>query len=94
MEPIDDQSRPGLAPGVRLQTDAVTGDAVLLYPEGVMTLNPTAFEVVSHCDGKASVAEIVSTLADEYAADAATLQVDVVEALAELRARKLVLLRT
>jgi len=93
MEPIDDQSRPALAAGVRLQTNATTGESVLLYPEGLMNLNPTAFEVVSRCDGKLSVAEIVAALAAEYDADADTLRGDVVESLTELRARKLVLLR-
>ena len=38
MKPIDAQSRPALAPGTRLQTDRVTGDPVLLSPEGILKM--------------------------------------------------------
>ena len=44
---IDLQSRPALAARVRLQTDPVSGEPVLLYPEGLLLLNATAHAVAS-----------------------------------------------
>ena len=47
MNAINRQHRANLAPGVRWQTDRTTGEAVLLYPEGILILNETAREVVA-----------------------------------------------
>lgn len=82
--------RPALAPGVRLQTDHVTGEPVLLSPETVVVLNPTAHEIVACCDGKTSVGEIVATLAQQYDAPEETLREDVVASLAELCEKHLI----
>ena len=90
MTAINEHSRPALAAGVRMQTDAVTGEPVLLFPEGVLHLNSTAQEVVARCDGKTTVAAIVSALAAEYEADPGELRGDVLECLAELKGKKLV----
>ncbi|HEY3483512.1 MAG TPA: pyrroloquinoline quinone biosynthesis peptide chaperone PqqD, partial [Streptomyces sp.] len=60
-------SRPGLRRGVRLEFDAVRGRTALLFPEGVLLLNKTAAAVVSRCDTRRSVADIVDDLAAEYA---------------------------
>jgi len=84
MKPIDAQSRPALAPGTRLQTDRVTGDPVLLSPEGILILNDTSQAIVAHCDGSRTVAEIVTALAAEYDAPAESLREDVTACLAEL----------
>jgi coenzyme PQQ biosynthesis protein PqqD len=93
MSAIDEKSCPALATGVRMQTDATTGEPVLLFPEGVMHLNSTAQEVVARCDGKASVEAIISALAEEYDESADTLRGDVLECLGELRQRKLVVFK-
>ena len=90
MTAIDEQSRPELATGVRMQTDAVTGEPILLFPEGVLHLNSTAQEVVARCDGKTTVAAIVSALAEEYEVSVEELRGDVLECLAQLQAKKLV----
>ncbi|MFJ7217700.1 pyrroloquinoline quinone biosynthesis protein PqqE [Amycolatopsis sp. NPDC098790] len=60
-------SRPGLRRGVRLEFDAVRGRSALLFPEGVLLLNETAVAVLSRCDTRRSVADIVDDLATEYA---------------------------
>lgn len=91
MSAIGQQQCVRLAPGVRLQTDPATGDEVLLYPEGILILNETAREIVTRCDGKTTVAEIVATLAAEYESSAAELETDVSECLDDLRRRKLIM---
>jgi coenzyme PQQ biosynthesis protein PqqD len=90
MNAIDQQQCVSLAPGVRLQTDPATGDEVLLYPEGILILNETAREIVTRCDGKTTIAEIVAALAAEYESSAAELESDVSECLDDLRRRKLI----
>jgi pyrroloquinoline quinone biosynthesis protein D len=88
----DPQSRPSLAPRVRLQTDAVTGEPVLLYPEGLLVLNPTAHEIVTRCNGKITVDELIRLLYDEYEESEETLRHDVLETLADLKQRNLIVL--
>jgi pyrroloquinoline quinone biosynthesis protein D len=75
--------------GVRLQTDSVTGESVLLYPEGIIELNETAHEILSRCDGR-TLDEIIQALVEEYDADPDALAVDVREMLADLQRRKLI----
>lgn len=89
---IDLHARPALGSRVRLQTDPVTGDPVLLYPEGLLQLNDTAQAVLSRCDGQATVEEIVVSLADEYEVEVETLRADVLECLAEFRGKQFVTL--
>jgi coenzyme PQQ biosynthesis protein PqqD len=86
----DDQSRPGLARGVRLQTDISTGQPLLLFPEGLLHLSDTAHDILSRCDGSTTTAAIVLALAAEYEAEPETLRLDVLECLADLHERKLV----
>jgi pyrroloquinoline quinone biosynthesis protein D len=86
---IDPKSHPALARGVRLQNDAKTGEPMLLYPEGALYLSATAYEVVSRCDGQQTTAAIISSLAEEYDVEMDTLQTDVLECLADLNQRKL-----
>ena len=89
VKPADLQSRPALARGVRLQMDASSGEPVLLFPEGVLHLNPTAHDIVSRCDGVRTTEAIVALLANEYEVDGETLRGDVLDCLGELRQRKL-----
>jgi pyrroloquinoline quinone biosynthesis protein D len=78
-------SRPRLRRGVRCGYDEVRDRHVMMYPEGVLVLNDTAADVVRHCDGVATVAEITSALADRYAGVRDTDVVDVLTRLAERR---------
>jgi pyrroloquinoline quinone biosynthesis protein D len=82
-------ARPGLARGVRLQTDSKTGNSVLLFPEGVLELNETAQEILNRCDGR-TVSEILQALAEEYDVDSHMLADDIRETLADLQGRKLI----
>jgi pyrroloquinoline quinone biosynthesis protein D len=59
-------TRPRLVTGARLQFDEVREEHVLLVPEGVVRLNPTAAEVLELCDGERSLDEIVFTLSERY----------------------------
>src|ERR1700761_859452 len=81
---LDSNSRPALAPHVRLQIDPVSNDPVLLYSEGVLVLNDTAHEIVQRCNGQTTFGEIVAALSEEYEIDAATLQSDALECLRDL----------
>ena len=69
--------------------DPTTGKSVLLYPEGIIELNETASEILSHCDGR-TLGEIVAALAEEYDADPGALAADVRETLADLQRRNLI----
>jgi len=59
-------TRPRLATGARLQYDDVREEHVLLVPEGVVRLNPTAAEVLELCDGERSLDDIVAAVAARY----------------------------
>jgi coenzyme PQQ biosynthesis protein PqqD len=89
MSAIPETAVPALARGVRLHTDAVTGEPVLLFPEGVLFLNATAHDVVRRCDGTATVDAIVCALAGEYETEPGALRRDVLECLSELQQRRL-----
>jgi pyrroloquinoline quinone biosynthesis protein D len=59
-------TRPRLVTGARLRYDEVREEHVLLVPEGVVRLNPTAAEVLELCDGQRSLDEIVAALTARY----------------------------
>ena len=79
---------PRLHAKVRLQRDDVRGRDVLLYPEGLVTLNGTGVEILRLCDGTRSVADIVATLEGRYGAT--DLERDVTAFLDGLAAKGLV----
>jgi coenzyme PQQ biosynthesis protein PqqD len=90
MSEIDLQARPALAPSARLQTDRLTGEPVLLYPEGILELNATSHAIVERCDGQTTVEEICAGLAEAYEVEAAELREDVLECLRDLRRHQLI----
>ena len=59
-------THPRLVTGARLRYDEVREEHVLLVPEGVVRLNPTAAAVLELCDGERSVDEIVGSLSARY----------------------------
>lgn len=87
---MDPSLRFRLAPGVRLQTDPITGDPVVLNSEGLAILNETAHAILSHCDGQRTFAELIATLAEEYDASPDDLSADVEECLTDLQRRRLI----
>jgi pyrroloquinoline quinone biosynthesis protein D len=46
---------PRIAAGHRMQFEPAQDCHVLLYPEGMVTLNPSAAEILGRCDGQRSV---------------------------------------
>ncbi len=60
-------TQPRVAAGFRLQWEAVQNCHVLLYPEGMVTLNPSAAEIMKRCDGERSVAAIARDIEQTYA---------------------------
>jgi pyrroloquinoline quinone biosynthesis protein D len=92
MIPMDEQSRPALARGVRLRNDPITGEPLLLYPEGVLPLDEATHDILSRCSGRATLESIILSLAEEYETDHDTLRSDVCECLEELRQRMLIAL--
>ena len=59
-------TRPRLVTGARLHYDAVRSEHVLLIPEGIVRLNPSAVAVLELCDGERELDEIVSDLNERY----------------------------
>jgi len=59
-------TRPRLVTGARLHYDAVRSEHVLLVPEGIVRLNPTAVAVLELCDGERDIDAIVGALSERY----------------------------
>lgn len=79
---------PRVAAKARLQWDGVRNRHVLLYPEGLVALNPTAAEILGLCDGRHTVEQIVAVLSSKY--ESQDITSDVQELLARLAAKGLV----
>jgi len=63
---FDPQDVPMMAPTFRLQWEEAQGCHVILYPEGMVKLNPAAGEILSRCDGKRSVTAIIEELEQNF----------------------------
>lgn len=61
-EPPADDAVPALRPGIRFQWEPAQDAHVLLYPEGMVKLNPSAAAIIEQLDGKRDVAGVVATL--------------------------------
>ena len=55
-------NHPRLSRKFRLQFEPAQDRWVLLYPEGMVQLNPSAAEILKRCDGERSVDAIVAEL--------------------------------
>ncbi|WP_457302764.1 pyrroloquinoline quinone biosynthesis peptide chaperone PqqD [Phyllobacterium sp. P5_D12] len=71
------QSRPILKSHARLQYDTVREAWALLSPERVFWPNEVSLDILRLCNGRHSVALMISLLADQYAADEAEIAPDV-----------------
>ena len=80
---------PRLHAKARLQRDEVRGREVLLYPEGLVGLNPTGAEILELCDGARSLTDIFTTLERRYGVTG--LERDIAAFLDGLAAKGLVL---
>jgi pyrroloquinoline quinone biosynthesis protein D len=54
--------RPKLSRRFRLQFEETQNRWVLLYPEGMVQLNPSAAEILKRCDGERTIGAIVHEL--------------------------------
>lgn len=88
-----EQTRPCLAAKARLQIDKISGETVLLYPEGVVILNATGEAIVRLCDGSRSFHEILAVLSASYGSSPQQLESDVSEYLRMLYQQCLIELR-
>jgi pyrroloquinoline quinone biosynthesis protein D len=66
-EPIALGAVPRIGRNFRLQWEEVQKAWVLLYPEGMVKLNPSAGEILRRCDGEHTVASIVAELEQAFA---------------------------
>ncbi len=64
--PIDSASVLTISAGYRLQFEESQDKWVLLYPEGMVKLNPSAAEILKRCDGQRSLAEVIRQLEEEF----------------------------
>lgn len=62
MSAIDTTSRPRVGRGFRLQWEPVQQAHVLLYPEGMVKLNPSAGQILMRCNGETPLSDIVADL--------------------------------
>ncbi len=57
---------PAIAAGYRLQYEEAQDSWVLLYPEGMVTLNESASEILKRCDGERDINQIVAVLEKDF----------------------------
>jgi pyrroloquinoline quinone biosynthesis protein D len=60
--------KPMLSRRFRLQFEEAQQRWVLLYPEGMVQLNPSAAEILKRCDGSQTVEAIVADLETAFSA--------------------------
>jgi pyrroloquinoline quinone biosynthesis protein D len=68
MSVVDTAARPAIRGGFRLQWEPSQEAHVLLYPEGMVRLSRSAAAILTRCDGKHTVADIVADIERAYAA--------------------------
>jgi pyrroloquinoline quinone biosynthesis protein D len=61
-------TRPRLRRLFRLQWEPTQDAYVLLYPEGLVKLNPSAGEILARCDGAHELDDIIDELEDLFSA--------------------------
>lgn len=84
------RAKPRLASKARLQIDRVSGEPVLLYPEGVVLLNATGEAILRLCDGTRSFSEILARLSVAYHTPTEQLEDDLSEYILKLHEQSLV----
>jgi pyrroloquinoline quinone biosynthesis protein D len=63
---MDNNSIPTITPTYRFQWEEVQNCYVLLYPEGMVKLNPSAGEILKLCDGTQTINAIIASLQQQY----------------------------
>jgi coenzyme PQQ biosynthesis protein PqqD len=83
--------RPSFAKGVRFRT-ASDGSALLLVPEGALTLNGSAAAALELVDGTRTIDEIAAVLVDEFEVSEDDARRDVNELFSRLAQRQFLVL--
>jgi pyrroloquinoline quinone biosynthesis protein D len=89
---LDLQLVPHLQVGVRLRYDRHSGRYLLLSPERGLLLNASAAEIISCCDGKSRISELIVELARRGVSEPQA-RIDICALLSDLSDRGLVGLR-
>ena len=55
---MNNETRPRLSPHYVFRWEASQDAHILLYPEGLIKLNPAAAEILKRCDGERNIAEM------------------------------------
>ncbi|MGR6034032.1 MAG: pyrroloquinoline quinone biosynthesis peptide chaperone PqqD [Candidatus Nitrosoglobus sp.] len=63
---MDNNSIPTITSAYRFQWEKAQNCYVLLYPEGMVKLNPSAGEILKRCDGTQTVNAIIASLQQQY----------------------------
>jgi pyrroloquinoline quinone biosynthesis protein D len=71
---IDAAMRPELNPMFLFRWEDTQDSYVLLYPEGVVKLNPTAGEILKRCTGEATLGEMIEELKGLFAGPPGTVE--------------------
>ncbi|SRR6266852_5972631 len=61
-----ESARPTLRALFRLQFEPAQDAFVLLYPEGMVQLNPSAAEIIKRCDGTREVDQVVAEVESTF----------------------------
>jgi len=72
---IKEDAIPGIAPTFRFQWEEAQNCYVILYPEGMVKLSPSAGAIMKYIDGASSLSSIVADLKQEF--PGADLEADV-----------------
>jgi pyrroloquinoline quinone biosynthesis protein D len=80
---VSPASVPVLPRHVHIQYDPVRQAFAVLSPENVFWPNDISLDILRHCNGRATVGEIITALATEYGADASDIADDVIAFLQE-----------
>ncbi len=86
---MDLDARPRLPHGVRLVHNEAHKGWVLLAPERVFKADAIAAEIIKHCNGEASVREIIDAFVQVYSAPREKIAADVIALLSTLAQKKL-----
>ncbi len=83
------ECKPKLAKGCNLSVDA-TQTPVILIPEGVIKLKGTSLEILKHCDGAKSIADVIAELQKKYKGDTKAIAREVQSFLSKLAEKKVI----
>jgi pyrroloquinoline quinone biosynthesis protein D len=81
---VSEASLPVLPRHAKLRFDETRQRWVILAPERVLAPDEIAVEILQLCDGERTVAQIVDSLAEKYAAERAAIAQDVIAMLGDL----------